>query len=201
MFYHSWIIWHCSCNAATHHYNDVIMSAMASEITSLTIVYSAVYSGADQRKHQSSASLAGLCAGNSPVTGEFPAQRASNEENVSIWWRNLDKRCMHIHVEIGRYIYLYIYRERAGGDQSISWFRINSLCKTSLRRSEKYPLRNNGQFAQISVQEIPSKVCVTPEIPYLTLLSPLSKLLIYWSTIECYPVLLTWFNFNPSMDT
>ena len=34
------------------------MSAMASQITSLMIVYSTVYSGADQRKHQSSASLA-----------------------------------------------------------------------------------------------------------------------------------------------
>ena len=41
-----------------YHYNDVIMSAMTSRITSLTIVYSSVYSGADQRKHQSSASLA-----------------------------------------------------------------------------------------------------------------------------------------------
>ena len=40
------------------HYNDVIMSTMASQITSLTIVYSSVYSGADQRKHQSLASLA-----------------------------------------------------------------------------------------------------------------------------------------------
>ena len=40
------------------HYNDIIMSTMASQITSLTIVYSAVYSGADQRKDQSSASLA-----------------------------------------------------------------------------------------------------------------------------------------------
>ena len=40
------------------HYNDVVMSAMASQITSLTIVYRTVYSGADQRKHQSSASLA-----------------------------------------------------------------------------------------------------------------------------------------------
>ena len=40
------------------HYNNVIMSAMASQITSLTIVYSSVYSGEDQRKHQSSASLA-----------------------------------------------------------------------------------------------------------------------------------------------
>ena len=40
------------------HYSDVIMGTMASQITSLTIVYSAVYSGQDQRKHQSSASLA-----------------------------------------------------------------------------------------------------------------------------------------------
>ena len=40
------------------HYSDVMMSAIASQITSLAIVYSAVYSGADQRIHQSSASLA-----------------------------------------------------------------------------------------------------------------------------------------------
>ena len=40
-----------------YHYSDVILSARAYHITSLTIVYSTVYSGADQRKHQSSASL------------------------------------------------------------------------------------------------------------------------------------------------
>ena len=40
------------------HYNDVIMGTIASQITSITIVYSTVYSGADQRKPQSSASLA-----------------------------------------------------------------------------------------------------------------------------------------------
>ena len=32
--------------------------------------------------------VAGLCEGNSPVTGEFPTQRTSNAENVSIWWRH-----------------------------------------------------------------------------------------------------------------
>ena len=32
--------------------------------------------------------VTGLCAGNSPGTGEFPAQMASNAENVSIWWRH-----------------------------------------------------------------------------------------------------------------
>ena len=40
------------------HYNVVIMGAMASQITSLTMVYTAVYSGANQRKHQTSVSLA-----------------------------------------------------------------------------------------------------------------------------------------------
>ena len=40
------------------HYSDDIMGEMASQITSLAIVYSTVYSGGDQRKHQSSASLA-----------------------------------------------------------------------------------------------------------------------------------------------
>ena len=38
-------------------------------------------------KKTSKPRVTGLCAGNSPVTGEFPAQRASNAENVSIWWR------------------------------------------------------------------------------------------------------------------
>ena len=39
------------------HYNDAIVDVMAAQITSLTIIYSTVYSGTDQRKHQSSASL------------------------------------------------------------------------------------------------------------------------------------------------
>ena len=45
-------------NCEQNHYGDVIMGAIASQITSLTIVYSTVYSDADQGKHQSSASLA-----------------------------------------------------------------------------------------------------------------------------------------------
>ena len=55
---------------------------MASQITSLTIVYSTVYPSPDQRKHQSW-----------PLWGDFTSHRwisnkkASNAENVSIWWR------------------------------------------------------------------------------------------------------------------
>ena len=48
-------------NVGKPHYDDVIMSAIASQITILTIVYSAVYLGANQSKHQSSASLAFVC--------------------------------------------------------------------------------------------------------------------------------------------
>ena len=43
---------------SSSHYDDVIMTMLASQITSLTVVYSIVYSGVNQRKHQSSASLA-----------------------------------------------------------------------------------------------------------------------------------------------
>ena len=39
-------------------------------------------------KKTSKLCVTGLCAGNSPGTGEFPAQMASNAENVSIWWRH-----------------------------------------------------------------------------------------------------------------
>ena len=39
-------------------------------------------------KKTSKLHVTGLCAGNSPVTGEFPAQMASNAKNVSIWWRH-----------------------------------------------------------------------------------------------------------------
>ena len=57
----TWLCIEFLCISHQHiarHYNDVIMGAMASRITGLTIVYSTVYSGTDQRKHQSSASLA-----------------------------------------------------------------------------------------------------------------------------------------------
>ena len=39
-------------------------------------------------KKTSKLCVTGLCEGNSPVTGEFPAQRAGDAENVSIWWRH-----------------------------------------------------------------------------------------------------------------
>ena len=68
-------------------YCDVIMSAIVSQITGASTVYSTACSDAGQRK-TSKLCGTGLFEGNSPVTGEFPAQRASDAENVSIWWRH-----------------------------------------------------------------------------------------------------------------
>ena len=72
------------------HYNDVIKKVMASQITSLTIVYSTIYSRRRSKKTWKLC-VTGICVGNSPVTDEFPAQRASNPENGSIWWRHHGK--------------------------------------------------------------------------------------------------------------
>ena len=81
----------CYFDSFDIHYNGVKMESMASQIISLALVYSAVYSGADKKKHQNSASLTfvrGIHGG--PV--KFPAQMASNTENVSIWWRHHAQR-------------------------------------------------------------------------------------------------------------
>ena len=67
-----------------YHYNDVTMSAMASQITGVSIVYSFRC----RSKKTSKLCVTGLCEGNSSVTDEFPAQRAITAENVSIWWRH-----------------------------------------------------------------------------------------------------------------
>ena len=62
------------------HYSHVIMGVMASQITSLTIVYSPIYSGSYKKALRQW-----------PLCGEFtgfPAQMTSKAENVSIWWRH-----------------------------------------------------------------------------------------------------------------
>ena len=53
---------------------------MASQITGGSIVYSTVGSGVDQRKKTSKLRVIGICEGNSPVTGEFPAQKPATRK-------------------------------------------------------------------------------------------------------------------------
>ena len=76
------------CFSGCVHYNDVMMSATVSQITSLKIVFSTVYSAADQRNIKAPRHW--------PLWGEFTGdrwkKRASDAENVSFWW------CHHIQI-------------------------------------------------------------------------------------------------------
>ena len=74
-----------------YHYGYVIMGTIASQLTSLTIVYSTVYWDADQRKHQSSASLAfvrGIHRGpvNSPHRGPVTRKMVPFDDVIMLWF-------------------------------------------------------------------------------------------------------------------
>ena len=68
------------------NFSDVIMGVMASQIQHQDYLLNRLIRHRSQ--NTSKLHVTGLWAGNSPVTGEFPAQMASNAENVSIWWRH-----------------------------------------------------------------------------------------------------------------
>ena len=80
----------------TYHYNDVIMNTMTdvSNHRCLRCLLNCCFR--HRSKRTSKLCITGLCAGNSLVTGEFPAQKACNAENV--WWR-------HHHVFSGHKIW------------------------------------------------------------------------------------------------
>ena len=62
------------------HYSDVIRGPAAPQITRRLF--------GRRSKKTPKLRVTGLCVGNSPMDGEFPAQMASNAENVAIWWRH-----------------------------------------------------------------------------------------------------------------
>ena len=61
---------------------------MPSERVQEAVLCTAWFIQGQIKKKISKLRVTGLCAGNSPVTGEFPAHMASNAANVSIWWRH-----------------------------------------------------------------------------------------------------------------
>ena len=105
------------------HYYHVIMGAVASQITSLTIVYSNVYSDADQRKHQSSASLAFVrkihrgpvnSPHKGPVTWKmFPFDDAIMTDDAATFYKEFHCRMSRIFdVERGLLIIFYVLRTK-----------------------------------------------------------------------------------------
>ena len=89
------------------------MGAIASQITSLTIVYSTVYSGAGQRKHQSSASLAfvrGIHRGPVNSPHKWPVTRKMFPFDDVIIWANDDHVHQGLHSDVGKPIPHFLYR-------------------------------------------------------------------------------------------
>ena len=91
------------------NYNDVIMGAIASQITSLAIFYPSVYSDADQINHQSSVSLAfvrGIHWGpvNSPHKWPVTRKMFSFDDVImrpSYLWHGIPKLVRHLYIETG----------------------------------------------------------------------------------------------------
>ena len=82
-----------SSNTYAHHYSDVIMGAIASQITSLTVVYPTVYSNADIRKHQSSASLAFVLGIHINLTMRSVYVTGELRKEISPW-TGIHSKCM-----------------------------------------------------------------------------------------------------------
>ena len=137
------------------------MGTMASQITSLTIVYSTGNSGAS--KKTSKLRVIGLCEGNSSVTGEFPAQRTRNAENVFIWWNHHDMHTIIItlfyegeekHVKPNCLI--LNYRRRNVFNHSVHFVQVNhkSLLESSAAGDNATVSANQGwQRIRIRVTE------------------------------------------------
>ena len=88
---------------SAEHYSDVMMGAMASRITSFTIVYSAVYSSADERQHQSFASLAfvsGLHRWPVNSAHKWPVTRKCFHLMTSSWMQKHHQRLTYVSLAI-----------------------------------------------------------------------------------------------------
>ena len=153
-----------------NHYIDVTMNKIASQITSLTIVCSTVYSGPDQTKHQSSASLA-FVQGNSPGAGEFPTQMASNAPG----------NCFHLMTSSWRWIAGTMVRskqvhsqnrelsgsnkyDRINSNRVVSWIEPGSLrCQDISKRDIVYRIWEYAfpwKISSIKMMDICLQTCI-----------------------------------------
>ena len=126
-----------------NHYYDVIMGMIASQITSLTIVYLSVYSDADQRKHQSSASLAfvwGIHRGPVNSPHKWPVTRKMFPfDDVIMYWQTLlfPVVTQRLHITVFTFIQ---------PPEIILWTEFNRLDFLSYTT-----IKQNGQFQKIYI--------------------------------------------------
>ena len=125
------------------HYNDVIMGAMASQITSLTSVYSTIDSGLDQRKHQRSASLAFVRGiRREPVN-------STHKWSVTRKMFPFDDVIMNTFLSFHRpYARISVSSEIAwGGEPLMIKFLVTSMCRHVHWVNTLRPRRNEQHFA------------------------------------------------------
>ena len=91
-------------------------------------------------KNTSKLRVTSLCEGNSPVTGEFPAQMASDAENISIQWRHYapsiddkQRKAQHNRVHISLEIHICIYTSQDRGQYQLLPKRKNSRRSSDAR--------------------------------------------------------------------
>ena len=99
-------------------------------------------------KKTSKLRVIGICAGNSPVPGEFHAQMASNAENVSIWWR-------HHYIwpvtvcSIGKHpiLFIKIVRIRSMGDRSTMYLgQLKSYSRVIIKIKTKVKTKDGNAY-------------------------------------------------------
>ena len=107
-----WVMVPETINKSVHdmHNRDVIMSALASQITGISMVCSIVCSGADQRKYQSSALVRGIHRWPANSQRANSSQRASSVENVSTWRHHGKNDQQQNHKILGMHFLTWISR-------------------------------------------------------------------------------------------
>ena len=85
--------------------------------------------------------VTGLCEGNSPVTGEFPAQRASNAENVSIWWH-------HHALNLSGCLLKRLFRRRS---KKTSKLRVTGLFEGNSPVTGEFPAQRVNNAENVSI--------------------------------------------------
>ena len=174
-----------------YHYSDVMIGTMASQITSLTIIYSAVYSGAYQRKHQSSAPLAFVrgihwCPVNSPHKWPVTWKMFPFDDVIMFIWSLIMSESAINHntsqelcARVAFYSQIAKFMRPTWGPPGscrpqmgptlAPWILLSRLC---------YAVFGTKRFTQ----------------------SPPWLLYLHWDnhTNAQWPLLLTWFNFNPT---
>ena len=128
---------HLQGTISGRRYNDIIMSAMASQITSVSIRLFAQQFAQGQMKEDMKAPRHWLLWGpNQPITGGFPSKRANNAENVSTWWRHHDYLKID---EISRFLIVTFE------SHSIKLIKSNPIYIT-MTSHERHVVSNNRSF-------------------------------------------------------